>query len=157
MRLQVGAYLLGRVAHHMRRFNALMQTNSELDQFNLQVTTLTAIQKIWDAVVPQNFRPFCRAGGVKHRRITVYADNGTVAAKLKLLAPSLLIHLQKQGVEVTSIRVEVQVKSTARSKPKVMRNLSSTASNSLSTLAKTLPDSPLRSALERLASHQKNR
>ena len=72
-------------------------------------------------------------------------------AKLKLLLPTLLKNMQIKGLDVTSIRVEVQVNS-ARSKPRQpVRKLSPDAAASLSRLANTLPESPLRTAIERLS------
>ena len=135
----------------MRRIRALFKDNTELQTLISHAGDLTALQTIWASVVPQPLREFTQAAGLKHRRITVFADNGAVAAKIKLLAPTLLKNLQIKGVEVTSIRVEVQVKSVARRAPKTQRHLSQQAAGSLSGFAESLPDSPLRSALERLA------
>ncbi len=135
----------------MRRIRALFKENTELQALIGHAGELAELQKIWGGVVPQPLRQFTRAAGLKHRRITVFADNGAVAAKLKLLAPNLLKNLQIKGVEVTSIRVEVQVKSEPRARAKPARHLSPGAAASLSKLAEELPDSPLREALERLA------
>jgi hypothetical protein len=135
----------------MRRIRALFKDNSELQTLISHASDLTGLQKIWSGVVPQPLREFTRAAGLKHRRITVFADNGAVAAKLKLLAPTLLKNLQIKGLEVTSIRVEVQVNSVVREPSKAPRRLSQGASASLSNLASTLPDSPLRTALQHLA------
>lgn len=135
----------------MRRIQALFKDNTELQTLISHAGDLTALQTIWGGVVPPPLRKFTQAGGLKHRRITVFADNGAVAAKLKLLAPTLLKNLQIKGVEVTSIRVEVQVQSVPRRIPSPPRHLSRQAASSLSELAESLPESPLRSALERLA------
>lgn len=135
----------------MRRLNALFRDNAELHALADEVGKLVDLQKIWNGIVPAPLQPFTRAGGVKHRRITVFADNGAVAAKLKLLAPNLLKNLQNKGVEVTSIRFEVQVKSQRRAPAHAPRILSNQAAASLNQLAETLPDSPLRQSLQRLA------
>ncbi len=135
----------------MRRIRALFKENTELQALVGHAGELTLLQKIWGSIVPPPLRPFTRAAGIKHRRITVFADNGAVAAKLKLLAPNLLKNLQIKGVEVTSIRVEVQGKADARARANAPRHLSAGAAASLSKLAEKLPDSPLREALERLA------
>lgn len=135
----------------MQRLNALFRNNAELHALANEAGKFAGLQKIWDGIVPPALRPFTHAGGVKHRRITVFADNGAVAAKLKLLAPNLLKNLQNKGVEVTSIRVEVQVKSQRRPPSRPPRALSGKAADSLAQLAEQLPESPLRQALRRLA------
>jgi hypothetical protein len=135
----------------MRRLGALFKDNTELQRLASQSTELAALQGLWSSVVPPALSPYTRAGGLQHRRITVFADNGAVAAKLKLLAPSLLKNLQIKGVEVTSIRVQVQVKSQPRANAGPARHLSRRASLTLQELAQKLPDSDLRASLERLA------
>ena len=135
----------------MRRLNALFRDNAELHALANEAGKFTGLQKIWDGIVPEALRPYTRAGGVKHRRLTVFADNGAIAAKLKLLTPNLLKNLQNKGVEVTSIRIEVQVQSQRRTAPLVARTISGQAADTLSQLADNLPDSPLRQALQRLA------
>ncbi len=135
----------------MQRIRTLFKDNTELQTLISHAGDLTALQALWSSVVPQALRAFTQASGLKHRRITIFADNGAVAAKLKLLAPSLLKNLQIKGVEVTSIRVEVQVQSVPPRPPATSRRLTQHAAGSLSGLAKSLPESALRAALERLA------
>jgi hypothetical protein len=138
----------------MRRINALFNDNADLAALSSQADHLTASQKTWEAVAPDSLKQFTQAGGVKHKRLTVYADNGAVAAKIKMLLPSLLSKLQKQGLEVTSIRVVVQVKSGPEKPAKTLRNLSPQAASSLEKLAVELNGSALGEALSRLARHK---
>lgn len=141
----------------MRRLKALFKENTELLVLSGVASKLVELQQIWDAIVPPPLRPYARAGGVQHRRITVFADNAPVAAKLKLLAPSLLKNLQNKGVDVTSIRVEVQVISRARQTRRPPLKLSAKAAASLESLAETLPESPLATSLQRLARHAREK
>ena len=135
----------------MRRLNALFKENAELVALSGLADSLAVTQKNWNAVVPATLLPYCQTGGIKHRRLTVYADNGAVAAKIKLLLPSLLTKLQKQGVEVTSIRVEVQVKSAPRAVTKAPRRISAKAASQLAELADELSGTVLGEALTRLS------
>lgn len=86
-------------------------------------------------------------------QLTVYTSSGAVAAKLKMQLNGLVRKLQTQGVEVTSIRVEVQVESKPRAPARIQRRLSGQAARGLLDFAETLPDTPLRQALKRLAKH----
>lgn len=135
----------------MQRLESLLRGSPELRELSGQARELAHLQKIWEQAVPDALRPFTRAGGFKHRRITVFADNGAVAAKLKLLSASLLKTLQNKGLEVTSIRVEVQVQSRPQARPGLQRHLTPEAASCLENLAEHLPDSPLRNALQRLS------
>jgi hypothetical protein len=136
----------------MRQIKALFKENAELLALSDQADSLTVSQTIWNNIVPDALKPYTHAGNVKHKRLTVYANNGAVAAKIKLLLPNLLTKLQKQEVEITSIRVEVQVQSTVRLKPKTQRFVSPTSARYLSDLANKLGDSPLAEVLARLSS-----
>lgn len=138
----------------MRRLNALFNDNADLAALSSQAGSLTATQKTWGAIAPDSLKQFTQAGSVKHKRLIVYADNGAVAAKIKMLLPSLLTKLQNQGLEVTSIRVVVQVKSGPEKPAKSVRNLSPQAASSLTNLAVELKGSALGDALSRLASRK---
>ena len=141
----------------MRRLKTLFKENAEILALSGAANRLADLQRIWDSIVPPPLRPFARPGGVRHRRIVVFADNGSVAAKLKLLAPSLLKNLQNKGVDVTSIRIEVQVISRPRPPQRAPRKPGQQAVESLQTLAGQLPDSPLGTALSRLVRHVQER
>lgn len=135
----------------MRRFSALFKGNTELMALSDQADSLAVSQKIWNATVPDTLKQFTQAGAVKHKRLTVYASNGAVAAKIKLSLPSLLTKLQKQGLEVTSIRVEVQVQSAPRKAMKPIRHISPQAASSLGKLSEALEGTALGEVLGRLS------
>ncbi len=136
----------------MQRLNAFLNNNADLANISRKTQNLTTCQTIWDAVAPETLSPYTQAGEVNHKRLIVYASNGAVAAKVKLLLPSLLTKLQKHGLEVTSIRVQVQVQSSARKPQKPVRKLSNNAANELKKLADKLDkDSSLANTLNKLA------
>jgi hypothetical protein len=134
----------------MQRFNALL-SQPELTALNAHNREKKAAQKIWEAVAPDNLAQLSHATTVQNQQFTVFADNNAVAAKIKLFIPSLLIKLEKQGCEVTAIRVKVQVKSSPQTKPKVIKKLSPKASSELQLLANKLSGTTLGDALARLA------
>lgn len=134
----------------MQRFNTLLK-QPELDALNARIQETQAAQKIWEAIAPDNLVKFSHAGNIKNRQLTVYADNSVVAAKIKLLLPSLLIQLQKQVCEVTAIHVKVQVKSNPQPKQKHPRKLSPAAAGSLKRLGRRLAGTALGDALDKLS------
>lgn len=138
----------------MLRISSLFTGNAELAALSEQAGKLTLSQQKWGAIVPAALKPYTQAGSITHKRMTVYADNGAVAAKIKMMLPSLILGLQKQGLEVTSIRVEVQVKSTHNKPAKPLRTLSPAAAASLEKLATELEGSALGDALARLSSRR---
>lgn len=133
----------------MQRFNTLLK-QPELNALTTRNLQTQAAQKIWEAIAPDNLAQFSHAGSIKNQQFTVFADNSVVAAKIKLLIPSLLIKLQKQECEVTAIRVKVQVKSTPPVKQKPLKKLSPVAVSQLKRLGKKLSGTALGDALDKL-------
>ncbi len=135
----------------MRQFNALLN-QPELMGLTAHTKETQAAQKIWLSIAPGNLGNLSHASGIKNQQLTVYASNNAVAAKIKLCIPSLLIQLEKQGCEVTAIRLKVQVKSSPQAQPKAIKKLSPQAAKELDGLAKKLNGTELGDALARLAS-----
>ena len=133
----------------MQRFNTLLK-HPELNALNARTQETQAAQKIWVAIAPDNLAKFSHANSIKNKQLNVYADNSVVAAKIKLLLPSLLIQLQKQVCEVTAIRVKVQVKSSPQLKHKTPRKLTPAAVSSLKELSEKLDGTALGDALNKL-------
>jgi hypothetical protein len=130
----------------MQRFNTLLKH----PELNARTQETQAAQKIWEAIVPDYLAKFSRASSIKNKQLNIYADNSVVAAKIKLLSPSLLIQLQKQVCEVTAIRVKVQVKSSPQPKLKTPRKLTPAAVSSLKELSVKLTGTALGDALNKL-------
>lgn len=139
----------------MQKISTLLSTQQSISSLAKQASALTALQKIWHAIVPENLLPYTQAGNIQHKRLTVYADNGAVAAKIKLLLPTLLSKLQKQGVEVTSIRVQVQVQSIASKPIRSPRVVSQNGADNLQALSKQLSGTRLGEILAKIASHKR--
>ena len=115
-----------------------------------QAQKLLALQEAWNEVVPKPLAAASRVGAVRQQTLIVYASNGAVAGKLRQLVPSLLEKIQKRGVEVTAIRVDVQVEAPPSGKKPKDLTVSHNALSSLKKLEQSLDDSPLKNALHTL-------
>lgn len=89
--------------------------------------------------------------GLKNGTLNVAASNGTIAAKLRQLAPEITLKLQEEGCEVSGIRVKVQVSYAAPVRKRIPRLLSKTARDSLHELSERMENSPLKNALEKFS------
>ena len=119
---------------------------------------IAQLQQIFQKIAPQPLAQACRVKQQQGSTLIIVAENAAIAAKVKQLAPRLLTSYQKLGLEVTSIRVEVQVREGApdthtRREPK---RLSLETIGNLEGLAAGLEESPLKQALTRLAARQRN-
>jgi len=115
-----------------------------------QAQKLLTLQKAWNEVAPKVLAAASRVGAVRQQTLIIYANNGAVAGKLRQLIPSLLEKIQKRGIEVTAIRVDVQVEAPPPGKKPKDLTVSHNALSSLGKLEQSLADSPLKSALHTL-------
>lgn len=134
----------------MRQFNALFN-QPEFTALSAHSKKVAAAQQLWLAIAPAQIVPYCHASQIENKQLLLRADNNAVAAKIKLLIPSLLIQLEKQGSEVTAIQVKVQVKSSPQERVKAIKTISKHSAASIEELAKKLDGTPLGQSLARLA------
>ncbi|MGE5028253.1 MAG: DciA family protein, partial [Betaproteobacteria bacterium] len=112
-----------------------------------EANKLLSLQNAWSEITPSPLAKASRVRTVRGQTLVVSASNGAIAAKLRQLAPSLLAKIRERGVEVTAIRVDVQVEAPPPSrKPKDLA-LSRSALASLANLEQNLAASPLKDAL----------
>lgn len=148
----------------MQKLNALLNTNKGKinKQFNGLVAQANAhlnLQQFWEAAAPHAISQLSSVGNLHNEKLTVYAHNNSVAAKIKLTSTSLLTQLQNlqksdpfyKHCKVTGIKVKVQVKSQQKLASIEPRTLSSDAATTLRKLANDLGDSTLADKLNKLA------
>ncbi|OGT24946.1 MAG: hypothetical protein A3K00_09570 [Gallionellales bacterium RIFOXYD2_FULL_52_7] len=128
-----------------------MSGNLELRALLNTVQTLAELQQHFAHVVPHHFAQFSQVLGLRHGTLSIATANGTLAAKLRQLAPDIAVKLQNRGCEVSVIRVKVQVTYAASPPKHAPRILTSTAQQQLHELSLSLNDSPLKQALEKFS------
>jgi hypothetical protein len=133
-----------------KRISALLDSTPELQAVNSRVRLLLAVQTALSEVLPSPLVDSTSAASINAGKLVLFADNGAVAAKLRLMAPRILAFLRLRDYEVTAIHVQVQVRKRDNSLPEKQISLSQDAARALSELAATLATSPLKGAIERL-------
>jgi len=109
----------------------------------------------YEQVAPPSLLRSSHVIQIESNVLTLAANNSAVAAKLRQMTPELVRQLQLHGCEVTGIQVRVQVTSPPAAHTAIPASLSVRGKQQLSELAATLCDSPLKSALQRLAANKK--
>jgi len=132
------------------RLNSFISSIKELGLLAGKVKQLRAYQTHYAQIVPLSLLRSSQVIQLEQTVLTVSANNGAVAAKLRQMAPELLGQLQQRGCEVTAIQVKVQVTQTVLAKPPSRFLISSKSKQQISELSDKLPPSPLRNALQRL-------
>jgi hypothetical protein len=134
-----------------QRLKSFFALNPELRQLAGKVQQLRIYQSQYEQVIPLSLSRASHVLHLEHGQLILSADNGAIGAKLRQMVPELIQKLQQQGCEVTGIQVRVQVTlppATATISPALV---SAAGKQKLNDLAAQLNDSPLKSALLKLA------
>ena len=137
------------------RLSSYFNASQELRQQSNKVEQVLALQRHYEQIAPP---PLVRASHVMQidqQILIVAADNGTVAAKLRQLAPKFTQLFQNRGYEITGIQIRVQVALPITTRPIRPTSLSATGRQQLVDFTVKLQESPLKTALQRLAKNTK--
>jgi hypothetical protein len=116
-----------------------------------QARRLIELRGTLSAVLPEPLARWCSIANYKQGKVVIFAANSAVAAKLKLMGPTLLKKLSKRGIEVTGLEVRVQPLDHERQVFEKSSKMSAEAAASLVGLCEQLPDSELKIALGKIA------
>ena len=131
-----------------------MNSNQELRPLLDKARALTALQHHFVSVAPPLLAGSSLVLGLHLGTLSIAVANSTIAAKLRQHAPDMVVQLQNKGLQVSGIRVKVQV-AFERSRPKPSpRKLSQAALSALDQLSSNLNDSPLKLALKKMSRNQ---
>jgi len=112
---------------------------------------LMKLTHIYQAMAPAHLGQASCVANYKSGIIIIHAFSGAIATKLRQLAPTLANEFLKRGVECNEVQIKVQAPEIrSQSRTSTQKPLSHQTSETIAGLAKTLPDTPLRTALETL-------
>ena len=135
-----------------RRLSEILDADGALGHLAVASRRLEQLQRIYLETVPAALCQASRVGWARGGVATIVASNGAVAAKLRQMAPRILDGFKRHGLEFNSMRIEVQVGAAAEQPgAKGAVRLSPAASSAVENALRTVPPSPLRDALQRLA------
>ena len=139
-----------------RKLDFYLNASDPLRDLTRVARRLSELHQILAASVPPELAKFCYVKQLRDGVLFIAATNAAVASQLRQLSGRLLASYQKQGAEVTSIRIEVQVSNppTAPAPAREKQGLSPESIKKIKSLADSLEDSPLRTALQRLATRR---
>ena len=135
----------------------LLGDNAELMPLARRLEQIKRLQRRYRTVAPEPLAEASRVCAIDGTTVVVVATSGAVAAALRQIAPRLLEGLRGAArksskhsgdQELTSMRIEVQVKDGKRARAVVARG--EMPREKLARLAGGLADSPLRETLQRI-------
>ncbi len=109
---------------------------------------LVRLAALYQDIAPPHLAQASRLANFKSGIIVINAGTGTVAAKLRQMAPTLVDALAKHGLECRGVQVKVQAAVAHEPpRPAAQKPLSARTSERLAALGASLPASPLRDAI----------
>ena len=133
---------------------SVLRSLRDLEASLVRVKRLTALERLYAASVPRELARRSRVAYEREGTVVGTADNSAVAAKLRHLAPRIVLEIVKSVPEVTAIRVEVQVTQPPPARREPSAKIGAKGLANLRELRDSLPESPLRAALGRLVSRR---
>jgi hypothetical protein len=132
----------------------IVRKDSQLARLTEQAQALMALDRQFKKLVPANLGEHCRAVLIREGELVLFADNGAVAARLRLMAPGFLPALAKTGHVARSVRVRVVLPSIT---PLRYNRLTVGAEGiaALESAAENISDPGLAAALKRFARHRR--
>lgn len=118
---------------------------------------LRRLQGVLESGLPPQFASVCTVANLKDETLVIATRGSALAVRLKQMLPSLLEHFARAGYPLNAIKIKVSTpEQHVEPRPVSARAISPDARHHLRDFAATLPaDSPLRDALERLATRSR--
>lgn len=140
-----------------RKIDFYLNSSDSLRSLTHEAQRIAELQRVLMNTAPPELTQACCVKQLRDGTLTLLAENAAIAAKLKQLAARLLASYQKQRWQITSIRIEVQVREAppAPAARPELRRLSIETIEHLERLSGGLEDSPLKEALARMAARQR--
>ncbi len=138
-----------------KQLSSYFNASQELRQLSHKVDQLLALQRHYEEIAPYSLVRASHVMQLNQQTLDIAADNGTVAAKLRQLAPEFTQLFQNRGYEITKIQIRVQVTLPITARPPRPTSLSTVGRQQLVDFTVKLQDSPLKTALQRLAKNTK--
>ena len=140
-----------------RQVSALLLHTASLSALTRASRHIALLQQLYILCAPFELTQASRVAHYRDGILVIAADNGAIALKLKQVTPRLLRQLQNRTVEITGIKVEVQVgrrQQTAKSVNKLAL-LPIDIIEEIERLVRRVKNPELRTALVRFANRRR--
>ncbi|UTH75505.1 DUF721 domain-containing protein [Chromobacterium sp. IIBBL 290-4] len=137
-----------------RPLNDITRQDQTLARLTAAARELMALDRAFKKLIPAAMAEACRAVRIRDDELVLHADNGIVAARLRMTAPGLLPQLAKQGYIASKVRVKVALQVVRPKKPKSLA-ISEAALDGMEQAAASIDNAEVRAAVARLIAHQR--
>jgi len=134
---------------HSRKPSAFLSKPDGIASLLPQAQLLIELRRRLAVVLPEALKSTCSVANYKQGKVVIFATNGAVAAKLKLISHRLAEQLSGR-LQVTGIEIHVQPLEPRTQPPVRSKESLKNGTDALLRLQQQLPDSQLKDAVGRL-------
>ena len=132
---------------HSKNVDAYLEQPGGINSLMPQAKRLLELRQVLLDALPVPLSGLASVANYRNGRVVIIAANSSIAAKLKLLSPTLKNHFVRRGLQVTAMEFEVQPEVQAATRRPKTAILSPSARRALATLSSQLPDSTLKTVV----------
>ena len=137
-----------------KNLNAYLAQTDGINSLMPQAKRLLELRHVLLEILPKPLAELATVANYRQGKIVIFAANSAIAAKLKMLGPTLKDHFVTRGLQVTALEIEVQPsQGTGSTHPKAAV-LTERAREALADLASQLAESQLKSTVSIMAGHK---
>lgn len=139
---------------HAKNVDAYLEQPGGINSLMPQAKRLLELRRVLLEALPATLSGLASVANYRNGRVVIFAANSSIAAKLKLLSPTLKEHFARRGLQVTAMEFEVQPEARVATAPPKVAVLSPSARQALATLYSQLPDSKLKTVVSSINSEK---
>ncbi|TDR80390.1 DciA family protein [Paludibacterium purpuratum] len=125
-----------------------------LAQLTEQARALMKMDRQFRKLLPEAVAACCHAVRIEDGELLLFADNGLIAARLRMIAPGLLPRMATLGYPATRVKVRVNPRTPPAKREKRLK-ISESALDGIEQAATTVTNPLVADALARLIAHHR--
>ncbi|POZ63214.1 DUF721 domain-containing protein [Chromobacterium alticapitis] len=137
-----------------RPLHDIARQDQTLAHLTAAAQALMALDRAFKRLIPPAMAEVCRAVRIRDDELVIHADNGIVAARLRMTAPGLLPQLAQIGYPASKVKVKVTLQQ-ARPKRAKWLAISENALDGMEQAADSIGNPEVKRALARLIAHHR--
>ena len=139
---------------HSKNLDAYLVQTEGINSLLPQAKRLLELRQVLLDALPEPLADSATVANYRQGKIVIFAANSAIAAKLKLLSPTLKNRFAALGLQVTALEIEVQPGQGTANRRQKASVLTDTARQALTDLASQLTDSKLKSTISSMAAQK---
>ena len=131
--------------------DSFLQADDGAGRLVAHARLLAKLAKLYASLAPGHLIAASHVANYKSGVVVIHCSSSAVASKLRQLGPTLVDGFSKRGLECNGVQIKVQAQETpTNQREATVKPLGDSPRRSLGSLRDSLPDGPLRTAIDEL-------